>query len=153
MDDWKFSWRAVGAWAAGAALGSLVFAGICTWADLAVSPDDAGDYPAGFALIWGVGVLALLAIGGAVALVASLLARRVRWPRPWVEMIVAAALCYVVTHIGGVTINVGDEHGVAQPMHSFPAFVLEFICTPLTGAATALVYWWLAGRPGTRAPA
>jgi hypothetical protein len=120
---WRFSWRAIGAWALASVLAGLVGA-IIFVADRGFGGDgwyiaEFPGYASGYAAIFAI-------VAGIIDLAASRAALSVRWPRPLIETLAAAVI-----------------------VAAFPGLEVRGYLWPAASLAV-LAYWLFAGRPGTR---
>jgi hypothetical protein len=139
MPEGLFSMRVAIAWLVASLTAGLVLGvGVCA-VDVWVSPDDKAEFLEDSVMLslMCAGVFAI--VGGVFLLAVGAVARLAPWPRPWVEMLIAAAGCAGFSH-AFVQIDFGVALSTPQ------SAVLVDVLPAVSGALFALVYWLLAKR-------
>ncbi|MEZ5956427.1 MAG: hypothetical protein R3C27_04360 [Hyphomonadaceae bacterium] len=142
MNDWRFSWRAIGAWLF-AALGASLFFGVAlSGLNLWVDPEQASEFWSTLAIVAAVAAVGLLFGGGILLLVAVFAARSISWPRPILECSVLTVACFAICNSDGlVEFSLETADGVVAPMAHPAAFLAQYIAPALTGAMMGWLYW------------
>ena len=151
MNDWHFSWRALGAWLLSGIVASLFFGAALTGLNLWVDPAQASGFWNTIAVVAAVAAVGLIVGGGLLLLAAVFAARNISWPRPIIECLVLAVACFAICNSDGlVQFTLETANGVVAPMAHPAAFLATFIAPPLTGALMGWLYWRVANGGAKR---
>ena len=145
MSGWRFSWRAVGGWLFAGIAASLFFGFALSALTLWVDPEQRSAFFDSIGIVAAVAAVGLIVGGGALLLIAVLIARTISLPRPIMECVILAGACFTICNSDGlVQFVLETERGVVAPMSHPAAFVAQFIVPPLTGALMGWLYWRIA---------
>lgn len=142
MKNWRFSWRAIGAWLGAAVIAGVVFglalAACNAWAD--PSGRDLSEFADVAATIAAVAAVLFVLVGGLALLIVSFVAPLLKAPRPLTESILLAAAFALMTTFGGVSFTLTAAAGPAPPDQHPAAFIVAFVIPAACGVLMALLY-------------